>query len=292
MDKRVIESLIGIGASLAVGAGIAWAGSQGSVRMSGLPLFALAGAFAYLVQWIVFVPSYLAQTEHYFDLTGSLTYLSLALGVPLVIGTADGRVLILSALVAIWALRLGSFLFMRVKAQGSDGRFDTIKPSFTRFLMTWTLQGLWVFLTMAAALAAMTSATRMPLGWIGYVGILVWIVGFTIEVVADDQKRRFRSDPANEGRFITSGLWAWSRHPNYFGEILLWVGIALLALPVLSGWQYVALISPVFVYLLLTRISGIPMLESRARRRWGDEPEFQAYKARTPVLVPRPPKGA
>jgi steroid 5-alpha reductase family enzyme len=117
-------------------------------------------------------------------------------------------------------------------------------------------------------------------------------VGFLFEAVADDQKRRFRANPANEGRFIASGLWAWSRHPNYFGEITLWFGIALVALPALSGWQYATLISPVFVYLLLTRISGIPLLEARAKKRWGDEPAFQAYRARTPVLFPRPPKDA
>jgi steroid 5-alpha reductase family enzyme len=117
--------------------------------------------------------------------------------------------------------------------------------------------------------------------------LFVWIVGFTVEVVSDRQKRRFRQDPANAGRFITTGLWAWSRHPNYFGEIVLWLGIALIALPALSGWQYVTLISPLFVYLLLSRVSGIPPLESRAEERWGNDPEFQAYKARTPVLFPR-----
>ena len=110
------------------------------------------------------------------------------------------------------------------------------------------------------------------------------------EVVADTQKSAFKADPANAGRFITTGLWSWSRHPNYFGEITLWTGMAVLALPVLSGWNWVALISPVFVFVLLTRISGIPMLEHRARKRWGDDPAFQAYTANTSVLVPLPPK--
>jgi steroid 5-alpha reductase family enzyme len=292
MKRQEQQAVGGIAAALAVGAAVAWAGSQQSVTVGGLPLFAAACAFAFLVQWAVFVPSYLAQTEHYFDLTGSLTYLSLALGIPIVVGTADGRTLLLSALVAIWAMRLGSFLFLRVKAQGSDGRFDELKPSFWRFLMTWTLQGLWVSLTLAAALAAMTSTERPPFGVLGWLGFALWLVGFLFEAVADDQKRRFRANPANEGRFITSGLWAWSRHPNYFGEITLWFGIALIALPALSGWQHATLISPVFVYLLLTRISGIPLLEARAKKRWGDEPAFREYKARTPVLFPRPPKNA
>ena len=86
-------------------------------------------------------------------------------------------------------------------------------------------------------------------------------------------KNLFRKDPANKEAFITSGLWSWSRHPNYFGEITLWTGIAIMAIPVLSGWQWVCLISPVFVTLLLTKVSGIPLLEKKAREKWGDDPE-------------------
>ncbi len=119
---------------------------------------------------------------------------------------------------------------------------------------------------------------------------MVWLVGFGIEVAADDQKRAFRADPANRGRFITTGLWAWSRHPNYFGEITLWVGVALVALPALSGWQHLTLVSPLFVGLLLTRVSGVPLLEARGQATWGDDPEYRDYVARTPVLVLRPPR--
>jgi steroid 5-alpha reductase family enzyme len=138
----------------------------------------------------------------------------------------------------------------------------------------------------------MTAERRLALDGFAAVGGALWGVGFAIEAIADRQKRVFRANPANAGRFITSGLWAWSRHPNYFGEILLWVGIAVVAFPVLRGWQHVTLISPVFVYVLLTRISGVPMLESRGKQRWGEDPEYRAYKARTPVLMPRPPRAA
>jgi steroid 5-alpha reductase family enzyme len=156
--------------------------------------------------------------------------------------------------------------------------------------MTWTLQGLWVLLTLSCGLAAMTTAHPEPLGAVAGAGAALFLLGFTIEAVADHQKRRFRQDPAHEGRFITTGLWAWSRHPNYFGEIVLWTGIALVALPALDGWQHATLVSPVFVFVLLTRISGIPLLEARAEKRWGDDPEFRAYTERTPKLVPRPPR--
>ena len=133
---------------------------------------------------------------------------------------------------------------------------------------------------------------RKDLGVVAIIGLLIWAAGFGIEAAADLQKSRFRADPANKGTFIHSGLWAWSRHPNYFGEITLWIGVALIALPVLQGWQYVTLISPVFVILLLTRVSGVPLLEKRADEKWGGQEDYEAYKTRTPVLVPRPPAGA
>lgn len=124
----------------------------------------------------------------------------------------------------------------------------------------------------------------------GLLGVIAWIIGFGIEVVADLQKSRFRDRPENKDRFISGGLWSWSRHPNYFGEILLWLGIALIALPALRGWQLVTLLSPAFVFLLITRVSGVPLLEARAEERWGGRPEYEEYKARTPVLVPFPPR--
>ena len=287
--KQQRISIIGTIASIVIGAGIAWAGSSGSVEAGGVAVFAIAAVLAYLINWVVFVPSYLARTETYFDLTGSATYVSLILVASLASGDLDTRAVVVAGAVLVWAVRLGSFLFTRVRRDGGDGRFDRIKTDVLRFFMTWTLQALWVLLTLAAALAVITSDGRRDVDGFLVAGMALWLAGFAIEVVADRQKSAFRADPANTGRFITSGLWAWSRHPNYFGEITLWVGIAVAALPVLSGWRWLMLISPVFVVVLLTRISGIPMLEHRAEKRWGDDPEFRAYTDTTPVLVPRPP---
>jgi len=284
------QSIAAILITLIVGGAVAWAGSQGGVNVEGIPLFALCALLAFAIQWLVFVHAWFAQTEHYFDLTGSLTYLTLVIMAFLLADIGDTRSLILAALVGVWALRLGSFLFFRVKQDGSDGRFDAIKPHFWRFLMTWTLQGPWVFLTLSAALAAMTSGTPGPLEPLALAGIVVFAFGFVIEVVADRQKRNFRSDPAHAGRFISHGLWSWSRHPNYFGEIVLWIGIFMIAAPALVGWQWVTILSPLFVIFLLTRVSGIPMLEERSEKRWGDDPEYQAYVTRTSVLIPLPPR--
>ena len=287
--KSWIRALIAHVIIFALAAAVVLAASPSSVDVAGWPLFALCALLGFVVQWVVFIPSYLAQTEQYFDLTGSLTYITLVI-IALIYGNADPRSFLLGALVLIWAGRLGSFLFLRIRRAGNDPRFDAIKVVFPRFLSTWSLQGLWVLLTLACALAAMTGEQSRPLGLIGVIGAVVWLIGFAIEAVSDRQKSAFRNDPNNAGRFIQSGLWAWSRHPNYFGEIVLWAGVAIIAFPVLQGWQLATLISPVFVALLLTRISGVPLLERRADKEWGDNPEYQRYKAATPSLIPRPPK--
>lgn len=287
MKKADRNALISLPIIILLGLGLALAGSQGGATVAGIPLFALSVGLIFLIQWLVFIPAFLFQTEKYFDLTGSFTYISITLLAVLLSPVVDGRSLLLLALVVIWAARLGSFLFRRIHSAGKDGRFDDLKPSFIRFLMVWTLQGLWVTITLAAALVAITTTTRKELGLFALIGFLIWVIGFAIEVVADQQKTRFKANPENKGKFIQSGLWSRSRHPNYFGEIMLWVGVAVIALPVLQGWQWIALISPVFVALLLTRVSGVPMLEKRADEKWGGQEDYEAYKERTPVLIPR-----
>ncbi|KAA3646280.1 MAG: DUF1295 domain-containing protein [Chloroflexi bacterium] len=283
------RSVIAIIIVLVIAAGVAWAGSQGGVQAFGIPLFALCVAVAFIIQWVVFIHAYVNQTEAFFDLTGSITYITVVLMAVFLSPSADARAWLLLVMVAIWAIRLGTFLFMRIRAAGEDRRFRELKTSFPRFLVTWTLQGLWVTFSLAAALAAITSEIKVELGIYALVGTIVWVVGFGIEVIADRQKNVFRNDPQNEGKFIQSGLWSWSRHPNYFGEIVLWIGVAIIALPVLRGWQWVTLISPIFIIILLTRISGVPMLEARADEKWGGQDDYEAYKARTSVLILRPP---
>ncbi len=288
--KRSSGQAIGaIVAAVAIGALVAWAGSTGTKSASGIGNDWWVAVVAFAVNWIAFVPSYLNRTEHYYDLVGSLTYLSTTLLAAFLASPLDGRAWLLLILVVIWSGRLGIFLFRRVRSAGRDSRFDKIKQSAPRFLVAWTTLGLWVVFTAPAAHAAIASDQPRSFGVWAVVGLVLWLAGFGMEAVADAQKSAFRADPANDGRFITTGLWAWSRHPNYFGEIMLWVGVAVIALPALSGWQYITLLSPVFVYLLLTRVSGVPMLERKADKRWGGEEAYEAYKARTPVLVPRPP---
>ncbi|MFL3011445.1 MAG: DUF1295 domain-containing protein [Acidimicrobiales bacterium] len=284
------HSIFSIFVSLIVALLIVLAGSSSGVDASGVRLFAICGLIAFAVQWICFIPSWFLHSERFFDLVGSATYLTVAVVSLLAIPKIDTRSILLGLMICLWGLRLGTFLFARVQAVGHDARFNLIKHKFAWFLMTWTVQGLWVLITSSAALAAITSSKRSDFGIIGIIGIILWLTGFVIEIVADEQKRKFKLDPSKQNSFITDGLWSWSQHPNYFGEIVLWIGVSLVALPGLSSWQYFTLISPVFVFILLTRISGLPMLNSAARKRWGDDPEFLAYKKSTPVLIPRPPK--
>jgi steroid 5-alpha reductase family enzyme len=290
VEKPDRTALITLPVTVLVAALVAVAGGQGGATVGGIPVFAVCLAVAFAVQWAAFIPAYLLQTERFYDITGSLTYIGVTLLAVVLSPASDARSVLLLVLVVIWAVRLGSYLSMRIRRSGKDERFDAIKSSLPRFLSAWTLQGLWVSLTLSAALAAITTSAREDLGVVSYIGLAVWVVGFAIEAVADLQKSRFRADPANRGRFINTGVWAWSRHPNYFGEIVIWVGVFVIAAPVLHGWQWVGILSPVFVTLLLTRVSGIPLLEKRADRQWGGQAEYESYKARTSVLVPRPPR--
>ena len=243
------------------------------------------------IQWVVWIPASIGQTERFYDLTGGLTYLTVV-GFSLWAGsqseTPSLRELIVSLLVVIWSLRLSSFLYLRIHRTGKDGRFDKLKTSPIRFLVPWTLQGLWVFLTMIVVIVINSQADSAPaLGvWDG-IGLSIWILGFGIEVIADNQKTEFNTEPDNQGKWIDSGLWSYSRHPNYLGEILLWTGIAFFGISCFTGLERVAWISPIFIYLLLTKISGTPILDKRALEKWGEDPEYQKYRDNTPALIPR-----
>ena len=290
MNKESLRQYLGILITTLLGLGVALAGSQGGYKIGSMPIYSLGVLLAFLIQWIVFIPAFIYKTEKFFDLTGSITYITVMTVAVLLTPERDLRTWTLLVLVSVWALRLGTFLFLRIKKAGEDRRFREIKTSFSRFLQTWTIQGLWVTFSLAAALVVVTSQKRVALDVYYVIGLVVWLIGFGIEALADRQKQQFREDPANEGKFIQTGLWSWSRHPNYFGEIVLWVGVMIIALPVLQGWGWVALISPVFITILLTRISGVPMLEKRADEKWGGQDDYEAYKRNTSVLVLRPPR--
>lgn len=291
-----MQSLIIVGVVTLFAFGFGFLAGTESVEVAGYSAFFLCTVIAMVVNWVVFVPSAAAKADTFYDTTGAITYLTVTAfacwAAIDAFGSLDTRGMVLAAMVAIWCIRLGSFLFIRIHAMGgSDSRFEKIKVNPARFLVAWTLQGLWVVLTASAALVAITSETRIAADIFLYAGAAVWLFGFAWEAVADAQKSAFKKDPANKGKFINTGLWRWSRHPNYFGEITLWTGVLIVAIPVLSGWSWLVVISPVFVFLLLTKVSGINLQNAQAKARWGDDPEYQAYRRNTPALIPMPPKG-
>ena len=242
---------------------------------------------AFLIQWVAYIPAYIFQTEKFYDLTGSLSYLTVIWFVFFSSNNLSGlniQNLIVVTLISIWAIRLGTFLFGRIHKDGEDKRFRTIKTSASQFFMTWTLQGMWVSICTMCAITAISSSQGIIANALFYLGLSFFIVGFAIEVVSDQQKSAFRAVPENKEKFITSGLWSKSQHPNYFGEILLWSAIALLSISSLNGTQYLTLISPIFTYVLLVYISGVRMLDDMGNKKWGHLEEYKEYKRNTPTL--------
>ena len=262
-----------------------------SIMLNGYSAVMYCAVMCIGMQWLAWIPASIGKTERFYDLAGGLTYLAVV-GFSLWAGSQSEppslRELIISVLVVIWSLRLSFFLYFRIHRTGKDGRFDQLKTSPIRFLVPWTLQGLWVFLTMVVVIVINSQAdSAPPLGIWDAVGLFVWVLGFGIETIADQQKTAFNTEPTNQGKWIESGLWSYSRHPNYLGEILLWTGIAFFGISCFTGLERVAWISPIFIYILLTKVSGTPILDKRALEKWGDDPLYQKYRENTPALLPR-----
>ena len=249
--------------------------SFNSIELSGVNLVGHLLVMIFVIQWIAYIPAFLFKTEKFYDLTGSLTYItaiSFAVYSTNTSQSLDFGSLIIGTAIIIWALRLGSFLFIRVHKDKKDGRFDTIKTSFSQFFMTWTLQGMWVFICSSAALVAIANPTGVVVNSVFAIGLAMFIFGFVIEVIADNQKTAFRSIPENKDSFINEGLWARSRHPNYFGEILEWIGWAILT------WS----ISGV-VFAIWTIANLFP--RALAHHKWYQE-KFSNYPKNRKAIIP------
>ena len=256
-------------------------------ELSGSELVVNTAWYVLVIHWLAFIPALIFKTEKFYDLTGSICYAFSAIYVYL---QSYGMFLSLSFFISlailIWTLRLGSFLLKRVIDAGEDKRFRTIKTNPTQFFMTFNLSALWVVICSLCALTAVSNGV-LEVKSIFYIGLLVFIIGFLIEVIADNQKTAFRAVPENANSFITTGLWSVSRHPNYFGEVTLWLGIAMMSLPYLEGVQYWTLISPIFSFVLIYFVSGVRMLEARANVKWGENKEYLDYVKKTPIFFPK-----
>ncbi|XP_064455518.1 uncharacterized protein LOC135366650 [Ornithodoros turicata] len=238
------------------------------------------------IQWGFFVISAVLRTDLLFDIIGSFAFILLAL-VSYHWGSVYSlRQQLQTWMVVIWALRLGLYLFARRLRHGKDWRLDKARGRKRKFFLYWTLQALWVFMALLPTLLLNTCHRNISLSIRDYIGWSLWGLGFCFEFLADHQKAVFRSIPENEGKFISTGLWSISRHPNYFGEILLWFGLYLSASSVLRELQFLSVLCPVLQLLLITRVSGIPPLEEEGYRRWGNDPAYHEYLRNTSLLLP------
>ena len=255
-------------------------------NLTGIQNITYAVLFIFLIHLLIFVPSYYFQTEKFFDLTGTISYVSSVFFIFFKTNTVDSinlGSLALSTFIIIWSLRLGTFLFLRIKKAGKDRRFNEIKKSFSWFFMTFSLSGMWVTICSICALPGIANGIIFSSTTI--IGIIIFTIGFTIEIIADSQKTKFRAMDDNKDKFISIGLWKYSRHPNYLGEIILWLGISLISFSSLEGLQYITLISPIFTYLLLVNVSGINLLEKSGEKKWGHLDSYKSYKENTPRLI-------
>ena len=249
----------------------------------------LSFAVALAVNGAFFAVAAARKTDVVTDLSYSLTFALLAIVLPFT-GAREPVQLVASLLVVVWAVRLGAYLFRRILQMKVDHRFDGIRDDPLRFARFWLLQAITVAVVMLPVSYLLDRESPPALGVWSLAGAAVWLAGLLVESVADAQKAAFRAKDENRGRFVADGLWRYSRHPNYFGEILVWWGLFVYAVPVLHGAAFLVVVGPLFITLLLLFVSGIPLLERSAEAKYGDDPAYREYKRRTSILVPLPPR--
>ena len=242
--------------------------------------------FAIVLNLIMFVVAFRFKTDKLTDISYAVTFVGIAL-----FGISQNSMNAVkwlgSILVFAWAVRLGSYLLYRIHKIGRDKRFDEMRGSFWKFGRFWLLQGLTAWIVMLPASYLLQSHARLDFGLLVAYGGVLSVFGIIFEGVSDMQKFNFIQNKKNKGKWIDCGLWKYSRHPNYFGEIMTWYGIYALSYSALIDRQvWLALAGPVFITFMLVGVSGIPLLEKSADARWGNDKKYQEYKSRTSVLIP------
>ncbi|KAJ0971632.1 hypothetical protein J5N97_019591 [Dioscorea zingiberensis] len=237
-------------------------------------------------QLVFFIVTALLKFDKVTDFAGSTNFIILGVLTLSIKGAWHFRQIVLTVLVVIWGLRLGLFLLMRILQWGEDRRFDEMRNNLGKLAGFWIFQALWVW-TVSLPVTVVNASDRDPsvqaqdiIGWV------MWAIGITIEATADQQKLMFKNSPVNKGKWCNIGIWRYSRHPNYFGEILLWWGIFVASTPILHGAEWLVIFGPLFLTILLLFVSGVPLLEESADKRYGGVEEYRLYKNTTSPLVP------
>jgi steroid 5-alpha reductase family enzyme len=238
------------------------------------------------IQAVFFAFAASLKTDKVTDLSYGLTFVTLA-GWLLSRGdTGDATQLALAAMVILWGVRLAGYLFYRILSIGRDARFDGIREHFWPFFKFWLGQGIAVWVIMLPVTIWFSAPSRYT-PWMS-IGGTIWALGLIMETVADAQKFAAKTRPGGNERWVDEGLWRYSRYPNYFGEMLCWWGVFLYVAPGLGAWNALGMLGPVSITVILLKVTGIPTLEKSAAKKWGSNPEYQAYLNRTRRLVPWP----
>jgi len=244
------------------------------------------------IQLFFFFIAYTFQVDKVTDISGTMNFVLLAWYTFFSSGTYFPRQVVALILLNIWAFRLGLFLLYRVLKRGKDERFDEMRQKFWSFLAFWIFQMFWVWVVSLPVTFLFGAKVDRSLNGRDYIGYICWAIGFVFESLADQTKHIFNSNPENKGKLLKSNVWYFSRHPNYFGEIMIWLGMFLTSSTVYSAntnWAYFSVMSPVITYLLLMFLSGVPLAEKRYDKRFASDPSYWDYKNQTSVLIPCPP---
>lgn len=254
------------------------------------PMYFLTGGLvvSFALQLIFFFFAYLFRTDKVTDLSYGLTFFILALAAWHQSTFQSWPLAFVVAMVMTWAVRLAGYLFIRILVMKKDDRFDGIRERFWSFFSFWLVQALAVWVIMVPVLVAAGNEQPATVSSVSYLGFGVWFAGLVIETVADWQKFIFKRNPKNKHKWLDTGIWSWARHPNYFGEMLCWWGVYLFVLPFISGWEWLAVGSPLFITGLLLFFSGIPPLEKKYDQKFKGNKAYAQYKRRTNTLVPLP----
>jgi len=191
----------------------------------------------------------------------------------------------LSVMITIWGIRIAGYLVIRILKTGRDRRFDEMRDKPLKFARFWLLQGVSVWAIMLPAVFLLSRQYELEFGVWAFAGMIVWFSGLVIETIADMQLYSFRFNKDNKGKWIDEGLWHYSRHPNYFGEMLVWWGLFIYGLGFYAGVSWLAIIGPLFITILLRFVSGVPLLEKANDKRWGKDKDYIKYKKSTNIIV-------
>ena len=257
-----------------------------SIRVNDIPIVFIFAITILSLNSVFFIHSYFFKSDIFFDLVGSFSFLSIGIASLLLLPDIDANQILIFFLLVFWSLRLGPFLFLRRIGAGNDERLSEYFKSPISLYFLWCMNSLWVFFTSLSMIIIFSSKTTHDFGLLQWLGLIIWVFGYIIEVISDSQKNKFNK--TNKGKFINIGLWKYIRHPNYLGEIIIWFGIFVISLNYIESFSsMLSILSPIFVYILLRYLSGVPQLEKRGDQKWGDLKEYVKYKEKTGIIFPK-----